>query len=530
MTRPVTAAVLPTEPPAGRSWWPVLAVVGVSVAVHVWLVANTSVTARDSIGFARYALNLGGGPDDAPRSLYQLLRDEKHPPGYPFVVRLASLLVRPTYTAPLPDQMLRSAQVASAAAAVLLVFPTYRLGRVLFGRGAGFWTALVLQLLPVVARATSDGLSDGPFLLCVAWAVVLAVDGVRTGAGLWFVGCGAAAAAAYLIRPEGLAVPVAVGLTGLGLVTTRRWPLPHLVAVGTTLAVGFAPVAGPYMLVIRGVTNKPALGGESADSRPAAGPLFAEWFPKESATAVAAAAGREWLKVGHYGVAVFALIGVVAVGRRVRTDPPLWVPVAYAATHLGIVFLLGYRKGYVSERHLLPVALVGVPFAVGGLDTWFRYWSKLPKVGPVFLWRGWPAVTSGVLAATCVPALLRPLHENRTGHRMAGLRLAEEVDRLPPDQAAGLVVIDHYEWAQFYSGRSLFRIDPDPPADRQRVVFAVLELKDGRIDTPKVQSDRHQSAIDIFNNPHNPPTWVYHWPEDEPPENARVVLVKQVRP
>jgi hypothetical protein len=530
MTRSAEAPT--TTPPPQPSLWPLLCLVLVSVAVHGWLIANTSVTARDSIGFARYALNLGDRPPDASgtqRSLSQLLRDEKHPPGYPFAVLLASRVVRPFTTAALPDQMLFAAQLASATAAVLLVFPTYLLGRMLFTPSVGFWSSLILQLLPVLARDTSDGLSDGPFLLFVAWALVCAVGGFRSGAGLWFIGCGASAAAAYLIRPEGLAVLVGIGLAGLGMAVTRRWPWPHVFATVLTVAVGFAPLAAPYMLVIRGLTNKPALGGEAAEVRAVSGPVFAEWFPKESAGQVAAACAREWLKVGHYGAAVFAVIGGLLLANRLRTDPRFWAPLGYAATHLAVVFMLGYRKGYVSERHLLPITLIGVPLAVGGLVPWFRLWERLPKVGPVFRWPGWPAATLTGFLACCVPALLRPLHENRTGHRYAGLKLADEIDALSGEQKAGLVVIDHYEWAMFHAGWSVYRVPPDPPDDRQRVVFVVLELKDGRPDTPTVQSERHKAAIGVFRDPKNPPEWVYHWPENEPREQAKVGLFKQVR-
>ena len=93
-----------------------------------------------------------------------------HPPGYPLAVLGVSEAVRPLYAAPLPEQMLLSAQLASALAGVLLVLPTYALGRMLFGKFAGFAAALLFQVLPVPARITSDGLSEGVYLLVAATA------------------------------------------------------------------------------------------------------------------------------------------------------------------------------------------------------------------------------------------------------------------------------------------------------------------------------------------------------------------------
>src|SRR5690349_18183319 len=115
-----------------------LALLGVAVAVHAWVLTHTRVTARDSIGFARIALQfenpkaaLGPGAD-----VVAVLMQSQHPPGYPLAVLAASWPVRAAYHADLPDQMLLSAQVASCVAAVLLVFPTYWLGRMLFGKFA----------------------------------------------------------------------------------------------------------------------------------------------------------------------------------------------------------------------------------------------------------------------------------------------------------------------------------------------------------------------------------------------------------
>ena len=67
--------------------------------------------------------------------------------------------------------MLLATQVASSVAGVLLVIPMYLLGRMLFGRFAGFAGAALFQLLPVPAHVTADGLTEALYLLCAVSAV-----------------------------------------------------------------------------------------------------------------------------------------------------------------------------------------------------------------------------------------------------------------------------------------------------------------------------------------------------------------------
>jgi 4-amino-4-deoxy-L-arabinose transferase-like glycosyltransferase len=494
------------------------------------------VTARDSIGFARYALALDR------RAWAEVLREEAHPPGYPLLVLAAYKAIGAGE--PVTDRVLLAAQAASSVTGVLVVLPTFWLGRRLFGRGLGFWAALLLQLLPVFARDTADGLSDGPFLFGILTAIAIgtwALDRRRRWPGLLV--CGLLSGLAYLIRPEGVLVPAALGVTLL----LRAVDTGFVRAIGgaVAVAVGFVAMGGPYMATIGGFTNKPAFRSEFADATPAGGPLFAEALPPDVTGGgrlmmAVAMTGKEWMKAGHYGIAVLSVIGLVMTARRVWKEPKFWLPALFALGQLIAVVALGYRKGYISERHLLPVVAVGVLFAVGGLPAWFRLWAKLPAVGPLFAWKWWPALTCvGLAVAGAVPVLKTRLHEDRLGHKLAGAKLKEAVDALPQEQKGGVVVLDHYQWCQFFSGRAVTAIPPDPPEANQRVVFAVLEgkwqVEDGVgrwvPEKPDFGSDRQQKAVAYFVHPPGgvPVEWVYHHPEG-PKENARMVLVKVTLP
>ena len=178
-------AVAPKRSLFGPDYVLLAGLVLVSLGIHVWLVSHTKVTARDSIGFARYALRIQSPessnpekPADRRRLKVDVIREAEQPPGYPIAVWVAAKVVRRTMVPERPDGLwsstqlaestLLATQIANAIAALLLVVPTYLIGRMLFSRSVGFSAALLFQVLPVSARITSDGLSEGVYLLAVA--------------------------------------------------------------------------------------------------------------------------------------------------------------------------------------------------------------------------------------------------------------------------------------------------------------------------------------------------------------------------
>src|SRR6266576_916970 len=105
---------LPTAPSAPARWtsadWLLLGLlVFMAAGIRVWQLAHTEVAARDSIGFIRIAWQL-----------------HQHP-AYPLTILAVAAPLR-AFDLPEADHMQRSAQFASALAAVLLVLPMFCLG------------------------------------------------------------------------------------------------------------------------------------------------------------------------------------------------------------------------------------------------------------------------------------------------------------------------------------------------------------------------------------------------------------------
>ena len=368
----------------GPDYIRLLALAVVSVAVHGWLIAHTAVTARDGLGFAQEALRLQSpskanppdhlkqreNPPPAVHNAVDVMAAAQHPPGYPVAVWLAGKAVRTAYPADdlVAENYLWAAQLVSGAAALLLVVPTYLLGRMLLGRQAGFLVALLFQVLPVPARLTADALTEAPYLLAVATAVVLGVRAVRRPGVGGFLLCGMAAGAAYLVRVEGLMAAAAVGLVAGWLGLAGRWPRDLAAGRLVALAVGVGLVAGPYVALIGRLTNKPTgnemlqpfqspadllRGLKSSDARPAAGgPLLAASWTVPPGTGVVGRAepavrevAKEAAKGLNYLAAGLAVVGVVLVRRRLAADPGWAVLVALAGVNGAVLIGLGV-KGY----------------------------------------------------------------------------------------------------------------------------------------------------------------------------------------
>src|SRR5690606_18505221 len=120
----------------------------ISITVHSWLIARTEVPARDAIGFVRQAAHLESPPGDGTR--LDVVRGSQHPPGYPAAVWGVSAAVRgATGEGITRYNMMLSAQLTAALAALLTVVPMYLLGRRLFGPNIAALAAGMFQILPV---------------------------------------------------------------------------------------------------------------------------------------------------------------------------------------------------------------------------------------------------------------------------------------------------------------------------------------------------------------------------------------------
>lgn len=487
--------MIPSTPPASprlsaaQPAWSerriVLVLLLIATVLHGAMLAGTALAARDTIGFVDYALQLES------QSWPQVIRHQNQHPGYPAMVLAVSWPVR-YFLGKTPEAMGLSAQLVSALAGILLVIPLYYLTRQWVGRRESFAAALIFLVLPVSLRVTSDGLSEGPFLLMVTAGICFGAQAYRLGSPWRLMLCGLFGGLAYLIRPEGSLVVAGalLVLIAVQILRSYRWPWRNWIGAVSGLTVAAGLVAAPYTLVIGGFTRKPtgkeimapAAGDESSPgtvgrSMPAVGaPLLAcllgvRWDAIDSTHQPSlawclGAIADETARTFEWFLFLPFLFGMWKYRDNVRM-PQGWLLLAVGLLHVAVLVRLVVSVGYISERHTLLLALVCMPMIAGSLVTWGdALWSKF---GGRWLPARWDGGLAAVLlvAGLLLPSAMDRLHANASGHRAAGAWLAGHAQ--PRDW-----IVDPFSWAEYYSGRTL---QGEPPIRRSmnRTCWVIVE-------------------------------------------------------
>jgi len=496
--------------------------------LRLWLLWNTEVAARDSIGFIRYALQF-----ESKSWKETLLANHQHP-GYPLAIWAVSQPVRALAGTDAVTMRL-SAQLASTLAALALLVPMYYLGKELFDRQIGFWGALLFQYLPVSGHHLSDGISEALFLFLVTMALWRGVPAVRGYKPLEFAWCGLFGGLAYLTRPEGALVVLAAALVLAGMQLTAglraRWS--RFCACGMSLGCAAAAVGGIYVLTTGHLTNKPAvehirdsIARQKHDAEPKLaptprGPLLASVFgvfikrtddlPTRLGRALGAM-GAEFTQGFHYVGWAPALLGLFWSWSRLRGDPGFWLPAGYCLVHGAILLLLAMVEFYVSDRHMMVLILCGSFFMVAGvreaverLCRWVNQTqaSRLATIALV------------LLATFCLPKTAQRLHSNRIGNHQAGVWLAPRLE-------TGDMVEDDHAYTHYYAGQVFLEgKEPPVPSGYHPLCYVVVtRSKDAEIGVGRNEKEDGLRRHALL---------VYQWPENRPLEEARVVVYAELR-
>jgi hypothetical protein len=447
------------EQSSRQDWLLLGLLVALVLPLRCWLLFNTEVTARDGIGYIRYALTF------ERKAWHEVWKEQDQHPGYPVAVWAMSVPLR-EWTGRTDAEVMRlSAQLVSMLAALLLLYPMYHAGRLLFGRAVAFWGSLLFQCWPVSGQHLSDGISETLFLLLVVSALLQAVRAVEGQSVPRFVLCGLFCGLAYLTRPEGaLLIPVVL----LVLLARQFSPLwrcsrKRLVASGASLVLAACAAGGVYVYATGRITNKlsalEVIGKVRGffvdifeplpDVEPplhaalGRGAIFAAHFPptqhlSERLGKGSAALVAELNHGFHYIGGWLALLGLWCSFHAVWRRPGFWVLMLYGVLHAVVLLALAMVVFYVSDRHTMVLLLVGSYLAAAGV---LGLATRL-KGGPAGLGG---AVLMIALVAFCLPKTTQRLHANRACNRQAGEWLAS---RLAP----GDVIVDDHYWTHYYSG------------------------------------------------------------------------------
>ena len=261
---------------------------------------------------------------------------------------------------------------------VLLVIPLYLLAREIFGDGSAWLGCLLVMANPLLGGIVANVLSESSFLLFWTWGMWAAVKFLREGRFVWLPLTLAFGVLAYLSRPEGLLLPLAIvaalALLPLSRSTRINWPR-WWGAVGF-LMLGPVILAGPYMAVKGSLGTKPGIArvlGLAPVSPPDAlereRPLPADQTNLETYRL----ATERMLRVIR-GVVWTPLLPLSALGLLLIAPGPararlwLFLGVVLLASAVGLVRLHA-TTGYCTVRHgLIPGTILLLAAAHGA--TW----------------------------------------------------------------------------------------------------------------------------------------------------------------
>ena len=423
-----------------------------------WMSHHAEVSFADGLRYIRAAQRIDRG-DTAGG----LLNSIDHPI-HPLVIAAAHHLLDQSQG---PYAWQAAAQAAATVALVLAVVPLYWLGRDLFEDETTAWLGCALVFAnPVVAYVAVNVLSESTFLLFWLWGLWAAVRFLREGRFVWLPPAIAFGALAYLTRPEGLLLHLALVATLLLLplhrVTRIYWPRWR--AAVLLLVLGPALLVGPYIYWKGGLGTKPAVArviGTMPNSPPEAlereRPLPAEQSAMQTYVLATSRAFKALRGAVTWPLIPLAILGLVVAGRgadRARTW--LFLGVVVAASMGGLVRLHA-TGGYCTVRHALVPGLVFILFAAHGLSWVMKNASVEARsigLGEGRIRPG-PAVWAVVLAALLiVPAYQAklPFNSSFAPYRMAGWWLEHR------DPAHSGDVLDLTDWSLYFSNQPGFGI------------------------------------------------------------------------
>ena len=452
---------------------PLTIIVALATALHAFGIARAILPAQDGLKYIKVAKAFQTQPwSDVVRA------SDQHPL-YPALIALLEPLVQ-SLQGPGPAAWQLAAQLVSAVASVLMLFPLHAIASRLFHRRIADLATLGFVLLPFPMAVGHDTLSDSTALLGFAIALRFGIDALREARWSSGLACGLAAGLGFLSRPEVLIVPFAVLLVGVSRSLRFSWPDTREPLLKlSALAISCLAIVGAYALVKGEVSERLAIR-ESARlglrNAPKALESDGHWLPpgldrptwdfspKEEPAAVVKRRLREvgsdllhqWSDGLGTILALFGVWGLIrdryirkfiaSEGEVDPSDPSnlgRWAIFAYLVLFSAVLIRHEAKMGYLSSRHVLTLVIITLPWSAAGVYVCgVRLARKLVLSRRVTSRLG--ALALFLAVSTGVTLQAKASHPSRWGHRAAGLWLAEHAQR-------GEAVLDTRGWAAFVS-------------------------------------------------------------------------------
>ncbi len=426
-----------------------------SIVLLGWVIKHTEPTTSIGLRYIHQARQIERGS-----WRLGLIEGIDHP-GHPLGIAAAHRL----FDGDGPASWQSAALLFSFSCAVLLVIPIYLLALELFGENAAFLAAALVTVNPMSGYNVVNVLSETSFLLWWSFGLWAAVRFLREGRFLWLPPAVGFGAVAYLTRPEGMLLPLALAATlfFLPLLRATRINWPRWSSALAFVLTGLLVLVGPYIAVKGGLGTMPGIArvlGLAQQSHPLALEREQPLPPDQTRFETYRIATVRMLEA--FGGAVrltllpFSLLGLALAARsRERARAGLFLGIVLAASAIALVRLHA-TGGYLSARHALVPGTILTLAAASGL-TWLTTRIFIPG-----RWLGLaheqlrpgPAVCALLIAPLVItpylespgPFLPGPFSVYRTtGHWLAEHARADER------------VLDLTDWTLYFSQRPGYR-------------------------------------------------------------------------
>jgi hypothetical protein len=360
-----------------------------------------------------------------------------------------------------PASWQRAALLVSFTSAILLVIPIYLVALQLFGEAGSFLGVALFMTNAVIGSIVVNVLSETSFLLWWSFGLWAAVRFLKDGRFVWLTLTVGFGALAYLTRPEGILLPLALAfvmvIVPFQRATRINWPrwwgAIMLVIAGALL------LSGPYVAIKGGLGTKPGVArvlGLAPPSAPLALERDAPLRPGQTAIETYAVACARTVESAMGSVTLpllpFSLIGLAVAARRDGgSRGVLLIGIVFCATAVALVRLHA-TGGYVMPRHALVLGLVLTLAAGTGLQ-WLTNRVSIPGQ-----WLGLahdrfkpgPAVTGALISILAIVPNIRSLGPAHPGpfsvYYTAG-------DWLAANARSEEKILDLTDWSLFFSHR-----------------------------------------------------------------------------
>jgi 4-amino-4-deoxy-L-arabinose transferase-like glycosyltransferase len=422
-----------------------------AAALLGWVLCHSEVCFADGLRYIHQAEQIDGG--HWHDGLVGGIDHPLHPMGITAIHRLLG--------GEGPNSWQRAALVLCFVSFVLLVVPVYILALELFGDRTAWLAALLVVFNPIVSLIAVNVLSESTFLLFWTFGLWGAVRFLREGRFLCLplaIGFGALA---YLTRPEGMLLPVALiaTLVILPMLPGTLIDRPRWLGAIAFVVVGLVFLVGPYIALRGGLGTKPGIArvlGMAPRSQPLALERETPLLPDQTTWATYQLGVMRMLKALRQGgnsiLFPFALLGLVRAGFCTnRGRAWLFLGIVLAVSAVGLV-RLHVTGGYCGARHgVVPGMILTMAAAYGITRLLDRvsipgWWAGMPQTRLRPGATGWTAMT---LVCIAIPNmhLLRPVTSDPFSVYHA------TADWLTQNTRGNEQVLDLTDWSLYFSQR-----------------------------------------------------------------------------